>query len=90
MMKNKMKKIAGILISTVMAFSINERMVIMNNKDTISLLASMEIVELKDWRDSLLTQIEKNYDKAERLGKENANLLELAKKIGQIIELRGE
>lgn len=62
----------------------------MSNKDTIALLASMEIVELKDWRDSLLTQIEKNYDKVERLGKENANLLDLAQKIGQIIELRGE
>lgn len=62
----------------------------MSNKDTIALLASMEIVELKDWRDSLLNQIEKNYDKVERIGKENANLLELANKIGQIIELRGE
>lgn len=62
----------------------------MSNKDTIALLAIMEIVELKDWRDSLLNQIEKNYDKVERLGKENANLLELATKIGQIIELRGE
>lgn len=62
----------------------------MSNKDTIALLASMEIVELKAWRDSLLSQIEKNYDKVERLGKENANLLELANKIGQIIELRGE
>lgn len=63
---------------------------IMSTKDTIALLASMEIVELKDRRDSLLNQIEKNYDKVERLGKENANLLELAQKIGQIIELRGE
>lgn len=50
----------------------------------------MDIVELNDWRDSLLQQINKNTEKVCKIGEENYKLLTMAKKIGQVIDMKGE